>query len=331
MRKILTVVCLAGVLAAFSSAKAATATFHFAPLGSSFSAALSANDPLIGAEVTSARIYLDVESFPGSDAVNFFTDITFPIEPFTGNTNGLALTGADLGWSGAGTFHYFEETTRFNGVFAPYRYGGETPGENFEGLLLETSRIEFDYIPASGGEFVLNGAVLRKKQESAGDFDIPLPLTGETGIESRGSGESRVIFTFNHAVTGAGSATATCGQAGVISVDPVDSHSLSVKLDELGCDQSVVTVTLHDAMDDQGQTLASAAVTFRIVFGDVTGNGAIEKGDRQAISAARGQTVDGSNFRADINADGQINNRDLLWLKSFGASKYPKPSSPARD
>lgn len=110
----------------FSNARSETATFHFAALGSSFSAALPADSPLIGGEITSARIYLDVETFPGSDAANFFTDISFPIESFPGNTNAFVLAGVDLGWSSAGTFHYFEETTRFNGLFAPYRYGGET-------------------------------------------------------------------------------------------------------------------------------------------------------------------------------------------------------------
>jgi hypothetical protein len=132
-RHLLVMTCLATVIRCIASAQAETATFKFAALGSSFSAALPADSPLIGKEIVSARIYLDVESFPGSDAANFFTDISFPIEPFPGNTNALVLVGADLGWSGSGTFHYFEETTRFNGVFAPYRYGGETPGEDFDG------------------------------------------------------------------------------------------------------------------------------------------------------------------------------------------------------
>lgn len=55
---------------------------QFAALGSSFSAALPADSPLNGKEIVSARIYLDLESFPASDAANFFTDISFPIEPF---------------------------------------------------------------------------------------------------------------------------------------------------------------------------------------------------------------------------------------------------------
>lgn len=134
-------------LLAAGRAGAATATFFFAPVGGSYLAFLPPDDPAVGKEITAARIYLDVESFPGSDAGNFFTDIAFPIDPFPGNENGLALLGDDLGWSGPGVFNYFEETDRFNGVFIAVRYGAETPGEDFEGAILDGSRIEFDYVP----------------------------------------------------------------------------------------------------------------------------------------------------------------------------------------
>jgi hypothetical protein len=132
-----------------------TATFHFAPLGSSFLAFLPPDSPLVGRQIISARIFLDVESNPGSDAANFFTDISFPIAPFPGNENALALSGSDLGWSGSGTFHFSEETTLFNGIFVSARYGGETPGEGFSGTLLETSRIEFTFVPDSDGTVLL--------------------------------------------------------------------------------------------------------------------------------------------------------------------------------
>lgn len=139
-----------GLLAA-PAARAEVATFHFASVGQSYSAFMPSDDPLVGQEIVLARIYLDVESFAGSDAANFFTDISFPIEPLPGGTSALALTGADLGWSGAGTFHYFVETTDFNGVFIPRRYGAETPGFDFDGRILDGSRIEFITVPGPSG------------------------------------------------------------------------------------------------------------------------------------------------------------------------------------
>ena len=140
-------------IAAIPALGVQTATFNFAQVGTSFSAFLPPDSPLIGREVISARIYLNFESSPGSDAANFSTDLSFPISPFPGNENVLVLLGNDLGWSGSGTFDFFQETTLFNGIFVSARFAGETPGENFDGRILEGSRVEFDLasVPDNGG------------------------------------------------------------------------------------------------------------------------------------------------------------------------------------
>lgn len=156
------VLCVTGLsLASMFAAKAMaeTITFNFAQVGQSYLALLPADNPAVGQEAVVARVYLDVEVFPGSDAANFFTDIAFPIEPFPGNYGGLALSGKDLNWQGSGVFHYFEETTRFNGVFISTRFGAETPGQDFDGQILETSRIEFDYVAALAGDMNCDGVV----------------------------------------------------------------------------------------------------------------------------------------------------------------------------
>ena len=318
VQNLFTIGCIAGFLGTAASATAETATFTFAAVGSSFSAFLPADSPLIGKQIVSTRIYLDVESFEGSDAANFFTDISFPIAPDPGNTNALVLVGSDLGWSGSGTFHYFEETTGFNGAFVSARYGGETPGENFDGLLLDTSRIEFDYIDGTGGDLTLVSAVSRKTHGSKGEFDVNLPLTGETGIENRvGPGKSEIVLTFNNTVTGTGSVTSTCGQVGNVVVDPDDAHSISVRLNQSPCNRTVVTLTLSGVTDDQGHTLDSASVTFGILFGDVTADGTVNKADIAAVRDVQGQRTNSSNFRADVNVDGEINNKDIGLVKSY--------------
>jgi hypothetical protein len=136
------------LLSLFASvAPAATISFNFAPVGNSYLAFLPGDHPAVGREVTSAKIILDLEVADGSDAAFFFTNIAFPIDPFAGNDGGLVLLGEELGWSGDGTFNYFEETDRFNGTFIPVRFGAETPGEDFDGEILEGSRIEFTYVP----------------------------------------------------------------------------------------------------------------------------------------------------------------------------------------
>lgn len=84
-----------------------------------------------------------------------------------------------------------------------------------------------------------------------------------------------------------------------------------------------MTVTLTDVTGEQGENLPSAAVTFGIIFGDVTADGFVDQGDLKAIQAVRGQTTDSANFRADLNSDGRINNRDVGRLKSFDGDHLP--------
>lgn len=156
---------VAVAVAAAAPALAGVTEFYFAPVGNSYSAFMGADDPLVGKEIVSARIYLSVESYPGSDAANFWTDITLPIQPFDGNTNFLYLAGDDLGWSGSGTFDYFLETTMLNGHFVPARWGAETPGFDFEGRILDGSRIEIEYVPTPATLLALGlAAAIRRRR-----------------------------------------------------------------------------------------------------------------------------------------------------------------------
>jgi hypothetical protein len=314
--------CAAGLLAITAVGRAETATFTFAPVGSFISAFLPSDSPLLGKEIVSTRIYLDVECFPGSDASNFFTDMSFPIEPFPGNTNAIVLFGSDLGWSGSGTFHYFEETTRFNGVFLSTRYGGETTSENFDGVLLDTSRIEFDYISDGGEDLALQSAASRKGQGNR-MFDVDLPLTGDIGIESRsGTRKSELVFSFNNEITAVGGAMSTCGEVRNIRIDPSEAHTVLVRLKE-DCNAAVVTVTLTGVTDSQGHTLDSVAVAYGILYGDVTSDGTVDDNDVAAVRAQEGERTNRGNFRADIDADSKITIQDANAVKSYRGTSLP--------
>lgn len=114
-----------------------TVQFEFARVGMSYSAALFADDPIVGKHVEGARIVLEVESFEGSDAANFYTDILLPIEPLIGNSSALVYTGEELGWSGAGIFRLELDTNELNGTLIARRFGAASPAEGFSGQILE--------------------------------------------------------------------------------------------------------------------------------------------------------------------------------------------------
>jgi hypothetical protein len=129
-----------------------TVSFSFARVGTSYSAALFQDSPLVNHEVTGARIILDVEIYPESDGANFVADLAMPIDPNPGNTNAIVLNGVDLGWSGDGIFNYFAETDEFNGFLVARRYGAATYGEGYAGQILD-GRIELDVPTYIRGDF----------------------------------------------------------------------------------------------------------------------------------------------------------------------------------
>lgn len=174
-----------------------------------------------------------------------------------------------------------------------------------------------------GGDLTLDSAVSRKTHAIRGTFDIPLPLTGDIGIEDRTDGpKDTLVLTFNNNVTGAASASSTCGRAGV-SVDPADAHNLIVEVGSVSCDQQVITVTVSGITDDEGNTLDSASVTYGKLFGDVDGNGTVNKADVSATRAVSGQRTNSENFRADVNTDGRINNQDIGEVKGARGHTLP--------
>jgi hypothetical protein len=162
-----------------------------------------------------------------------------------------------------------------------------------------------------------------RQTHRTGTFDIPLPLTGNPGVECRSVRSKTIVMTFNNNVTGADSASTSCGTITGISVDPSDAHNLLVAFDGPGCNAVVVTVTANNVHDDQGNTLASASANVGILVGDVTSDGNVKNGDVAAVQAVEGQRADASNFRSDVNLDGKINRGDVKIVKSFRGTRLP--------
>jgi hypothetical protein len=166
---------------------------------------------------------------------------------------------------------------------------------------------------------VLQSAFSRKTHGKAGDFDLPLPLTGAEGIESR-SGRDSIYLTFNNNLTSVGSVTSSCGKAWVI-LNPDDPRNLVVTVSG-SCNATNITITADSVRDDQGN-MTSVTLTYGKLIGDVDASGVVDTLDGQAIWAAAPAPVDSSNFRDDLNHDGTVNARDHTIAKSDRGERLP--------
>ena len=232
-----------------------------------------------------------------------------------GDLTGLSFDGTTSGANCVGTPCGNDQNAFINSNFFAYV---------FLGLPYDFSMGVNGTVHGQGGDLTLVSAASRKTHGSKGAFDISLPLTGDPGIECRaGLTRNAVVMTFNNNVTGADSASSSCGTVGSVSVDPADAHNLLVTFNGAGCNASTVTVTATNVHDDQGNTLSSASANMGILVGDVTGDGRVTNGDTAAVQAVQGQQTNSSNFRDDVTLDGKVNTQDVQTVRSHRGDVLP--------
>ena len=238
---------------------------------------------------------------------------------------GINLTDGDL--ASAELYDPASGTWTVTGSLANARYG-HTGTLLADGKVLVAGGLNFDfpYFLASAELYTSDGVAeltlessFSRKTDRHNSFDVPLP-----GVEDRSDGKRFVIgFTFNNNVTGADSATTSCGTIGSVSVDLNDAHTLLVTFNGQTCNQQNVTITLTNVHDDMGNTLASAETSGGFLIGDVNGDGHVGNGDIGNIQGHLGEITDSTNFRDDINADGRINNQDVQAARAHRRESCP--------
>jgi plastocyanin len=164
-------------------------------------------------------------------------------------------------------------------------------------------------------------AFSRKVHGGAGTFDVPLPLSGNVGVECRSGGATNdyeMIINFASTVT-VDSATVTSG-TGSVSSFSVSGSQVTVDLTGVTNIQRI-TVTLHNVND--GTHTGDVPVSMGVLIGDVNGNAVVNSSDVSLTKAQAGQPVTMSNFREDVNVNGTISATDVAQVKSKVGTALP--------
>jgi N-acetylneuraminic acid mutarotase len=164
-------------------------------------------------------------------------------------------------------------------------------------------------------------AFSRKTHGAAGTFDVPLPLTGNVGIECRSGGTTndyQMIINFANPVT-VGSASVTSG-TGSVSSFSVSGSQVTVNLTGV-INVQRITVTLFNVND--GTHMGNVPLSMGVLVGDVNGNAVVNSSDVALTKSQVGQPVTGSNFREDVNANGTISSTDVALVKAKVGTSLP--------
>ena len=177
----------------------------------------------------------------------------------------------------------------------------------------------------------LGSAVSGKTHGAAGTFDIPLPLSGNPGVECRTggtTGDYTLVFTFTNNVT-SGNASVTGGIGSVLGMPTFSGNTMTVNLTGVANAQTL-TVTLSGVTDEFSQVLPNTPVSVNMLIGDTSGNGVVNATDVAQTKGQVGQPVTSSNFRTDVNANGIINTSDVAIVKAHSGGTISAPPTRAR-
>ena len=170
--------------------------------------------------------------------------------------------------------------------------------------------------PSTSGLTLLSAAS-RLTHGAAGTFDIPMPLTGVSGVEDRSSSTYNAVFTFDGPVT-SGQVTVLSGTATVGTIS-FSGNSMTAQLTGV-TSAEVVTLRVQNINGD-GQLHGD--VPFGFLTADVNANRIVDRPDQQQLQTDRGQPVTASNFRDDINLSGIVDRPDLQSVQTNRGHSIP--------
>lgn len=172
-------------------------------------------------------------------------------------------------------------------------------------------------ISGGGGGPTLTAAGSRRQHGPEGAFTIKMPLTGTVGVEDRnGHGRFLAVFSFDSAVT---SANVTVTGNATAGTPQFSGSQMLVPLSNVA-DQQIVTFHIGNVNGSSG----SVDVSFGFLIGDVNGDHVVNRPDATRVNSARGQTVDATNFRDDIDLSGFVDLPDRTTVIARRGNSIPQ-------
>lgn len=162
---------------------------------------------------------------------------------------------------------------------------------------------------------VLTSAVSRLSHGAAGAFDIKFPLAGAPGVECRQtpSGTCIVEFEFSKPITGG--VVSLIGIGSVSGPPVVSGNKMTVNLSGVA-DGQTLSLSIGNVAAADGSAAGSASLTFRVLQGDVSGDGAVTDTDVQLVKGKISPAINVTNAPCDINRSGTLNTTDVVVISS---------------
>src|SRR5262249_29945439 len=101
-----------------------------------------------------------------------------------------------------------------------------------------------------------------------------------------------------------------------------DTHQYIVNLSGV-TNAQFITVNLTNVSDTVGNFTPAVSVSMGVLAGDGYGSGGVDGKDVSAVQAHTRQSVDGSNFRFDVNTSGGIDGNDVSLTQSSTRTHLP--------
>ncbi|MEP0844650.1 MAG: hypothetical protein HRF43_18275, partial [Phycisphaerae bacterium] len=167
------------------------------------------------------------------------------------------------------------------------------------------------------GTPVLQSVVSRKTHGPAGDFDVPLNLTGSVlNVEDRAGGPTQLVFTFNEPVQYAGSGPVYAASELIVDSYMPIGNDLIFNVHG-ATNQSCGWFQIGNFVDASGNAVNGLnTVYYRSLQADSTNNTLVNSNDVLNAKLVSGQVANGANFRTDVNLDGEVDAADILRAKA---------------